>query len=521
LASSVTPPKACSDAALLDENALLRQRVATLIQQLDWFKRQVFGEASEKRHDIDPQIQPDLLVGGALSDPPDPCTAGLESIRTVRRRKKQRSADDVNDTGLRFDDSVPRTVIKITPDEWVEGVFEVIGEKVTYRLCQRPGSVELIEYRRQIIKRKEDGKIFGVPPPAAVLERSAADVSLLAGMLVDKFVYHLPLYRQHQRLKDAGVTLSRSTLMNWSRRAIALLEPIYDAQFRAVLRSRVLAIDETPIKSGKKSPGKLQRGVFWPMHGDAGEIVFPYSKGKSKAQLTDLLAEWSGETLLSDGYAAYARYVEARAHLTHAQCWAHTRRTFEKADKAEPEACAEALSIIGALYEQEQLIRDQGLVDQAKLDHRTHHSLPLVKAFWCWCDDQVHRSLEPSNPLSKALAYAMTRTEALQTFLSDPGVAIDTNHLERALRPIPMGRRNWLFCWTELGAKQVGIIQSLLVTCKLQGIKPYEYLVDVLQRIDEHPAKDVAALTPRQWKTRFATDRLTSDLAFYVYNVGK
>ena len=115
----------------------------------------------------------------------------------------------------------------------------------------------------------------------------------------------------------------------------------------------------------------------------------------------------------------------------------------------------------------------------------------------------------------------MTRTEALQTFLSDPEVAIDTNHLERSLRPIPMGRKNWLFCWTELGAKHVGIIQSLLVTCKLQGIRPHEYLVDVLQRIDEHPASDVDALTPRLWKTRFATDRLVSELDYLVYNAGE
>jgi len=439
----------------------------------------------------------------------------------VRVRRKKRSPDDVNEYGLRFDDSVPRTVIKIVPGEWVDGEFEVIGEKVTHRLCQRPGSVELIEYRRQIIKRKSDNKIIGVPAPPAVLERSSADVSLLAGMLVDKFVYHLPLYRQHQRMKASGVTLSRSTLTGWCQRAIALLEPIYDAQMRSVLRSKVLAMDETPIKAGRKSRGKLNQGVFWPMYGDNDEVVFPYSGNKSKAQLSTLLADWSGGTLLSDGYAAYAQYAGARQDVTHAECWAHTRRMFECASSAEPAACAEGLALIGTLYEQERLIREHTLTGQATLDHRTHHSLPAVKAFWYWCDDQVHRHLEPSNPLCKALNYAMTRVEALQTFLSDPDVAIDTNHLERSLRPIPMGRKNWLFCWTELGAKQVGIIQSLLVTCKLQGIHPHEYLVDVLQRIDEHPASDVDALTPKLWKTRFATDRLVSELDLRVYNAGR
>ena len=137
----------------------------------------------------------------------------------------------------------------------------------------------------------------------------------------------------------------------------------------------------------------------------------------------------------------------------------------------------------------------------------------MVKAFWAWCDSQCQRhDLLPSNPLSKALKYAMTRVDSLRVFLSDPDVPIDTNHLERALRPIPMGRRSWLFCWTELGAKQVGIIQSLLVTCKLQGINPYTWLVDVLQRISQHPASQAIELTPRVWKEKFADKILKSDL---------
>ena len=118
----------------------------------------------------------------------------------------------------------------------------------------------------------------------------------------------------------------------------------------------------------------------------------------------------------------------------------------------------------------------------------------------------------PSNPLTKALKYALARVDSLKVFLGDPDVPIDTNHLERALRPIPMGRKNYLFCWTELGATQVGIIQSLLVTCKLQGINPYTYLVDVLQRISQHPASQVIELTPRVWKEKFAGDPLLSDL---------
>ena len=122
------------------------------------------------------------------------------------------------------------------------------------------------------------------------------------------------------------------------------------------------------------------------------------------------------------------------------------------------------------------------------------------------------RVLLPSNPLSKALTYAMTRKDPLQVFLSDPDVPLDTNHVERGVRPIALGRKNWMFCWTEVGAHRVAVIQSLLVTCRMQGIDPYTYLVDVLQRIGRHPAKDVVDLTPRVWKEKFGDDPLKSDL---------
>ena len=118
----------------------------------------------------------------------------------------------------------------------------------------------------------------------------------------------------------------------------------------------------------------------------------------------------------------------------------------------------------------------------------------------------------PSNPLTKALHYALERREALSVYLDDPDVPIDTNYLERALRPIPMGRKNWLFCWSEVGAEAVATLQSLIVTCRLHDIDPYDYLVDVLQRIDRHPASPVHLLTPRLWKQHFAPNPLRSDL---------
>jgi len=196
------------------ENAQLKADLAAVKQQLDWLKRQLFGEKSEKRLDVDPAVQGNLLAALGVERPPAKVTP-TETI-SYQRRKKQRDGA-VNDSGLRFGEDVPREIIAVTDPE-IEAIPEQrrvrIGEKVTYRLAQRPGSYVILQYTRPLYKRLDDASIATTPAPVNVLEKSAADVSFLAGMLVDKFSYHLPLYRQHQRLLAAGIRLSRSTLTN-------------------------------------------------------------------------------------------------------------------------------------------------------------------------------------------------------------------------------------------------------------------------------------------------------------------
>jgi len=433
------------------ENDALQEQVRSLKSQLDWFKRQLFGGRSEKRLLIDPAIQADLLAGlGADVAAP----VELEEKQKITyERRKPRADGCVNDSGLRFDETVPVETIHLGASPELADVpanqQRLISEKVSYRLAQRPGSYVILKYVRPVIKRSDTDELVSAP----ALDRSVADVSFLAGMLVDKFVYHLPLYRQHQRLGQSGIDLSRTTLGNLASRAIDLLEPVYTAQFGHILKSRVLAMDETPIKAGRKRKGKMRQAYFWPIYGEADEIAFSYSSSRAARQVREVLGDFKG-TLVSDGYEAYANYARHRPALTHAQCWAHTRRYFEQAKQAEPEAVAEALEIIGTLYCHEKTIRKNGLGGEEKLTYRTRHSEPIVAAFWRWCESQCHRhDLVPSNPLSKALKYAMARTDSLKVFLRDPDVPIDTNHLERALRPIPMGRRNWLFlldgAWRE------------------------------------------------------------------------
>jgi transposase len=498
--------KVCAD------NERLREERDALKQQLDWFKRQLFGRKSEKRLIDNPnQLGLAELLGETPADVPAPAT---EEIKYTRRKGKQRGDDCVTDSGLRFDDRVPVEVIELSAPQLLgpdADQYDVIDYKISRKLAQRPGSYVVLEYRRPVLKHKLTATLMEVPAPSAIFDNSLADVSFLAGLLVDKFCYHLPLYRQHQRLADAGITLSRATLTHYTQRAIELLRPIHDAQWQHVLQSKVLAMDETPIKAGKAGKGKLKATWYWPVYGQDDEICFTWSSSRGSGHVKQQLGDFEG-TLLSDGYAAYDAYAKRRPAVTQAQCWAHTRRYFERAQDSDPVA-TEALDLIGALYQVEQQIRDQKLANQAKLDYRSRHALPIVDAFFGWCHEQRQRlDLANSAPLAKALVYTDNHQAQLRVYLGDPDVPIDTNHLERALRVIPMGRKNWLFCWSEVGAKQVGIIQSLLTTCRLHAIDPYAYLVDVLQRIALHPARDVEQLMPRRWKTLFADKPLRSDL---------
>ena len=243
---SMTVPRAEYDA--------LQAQVQSLKIQLDWFKRQLFGTKSEKRLILDPAIQADLLAALAekLAQTPAPAS---EEIRYTRRKPKQRAEDCVSDKGLRFDETVPVEVIEVPAPE-LSGCeaehYIVIDEKITRRLAQRPGSYVVLEYRQPVLKHLPTQTLKSTAAPSAVFEGAMADVSLLAGMLIDKFAYHLPLYRQHQRLRDAGIHLSRTTLSYYVQRTIELLRPVYDAQLRHVLMSRVLAMDETPHKAGRK-----------------------------------------------------------------------------------------------------------------------------------------------------------------------------------------------------------------------------------------------------------------------------
>lgn len=492
-------------ALLVDHDQLQAQR-NDLARQLAWFKQQLFGSKSERR-----PVSPDARQL-TLGESPE-TTKALEEATTVaahsRRTRTALSSDEKTSESLRFDPSVPVEEIHVeTPA--LDDEHEVIGEKISYRLAQRPGAYVVLKYIRPVIKKKADGTVSCPPAPATVLGKSLADVSLLASMLIDKFLFHLPLYRQHQRMEAAGVQLARSTLTGLVHRVGQLLEPIYSAQLESILLSRILAMDETPIKAGLQSKGKMKTGYFWPIYGDRGEVAFPFAPTRATSVVNELLKGFQG-VLLTDGYIAYERYAEKLSTVVHAQCWSHTRRKFLEAEDLEPDLTDEALELIRELYVTEARLRDKRLDPSKRLELRALECRPIVDKFFSWLKQTLSEGvLLPRNPFTEAAHYALSREPNLRVFLEHPDLSVDTNHLERQIRPVALGRRNWLFCWTEIGARQVGIFQSLLATCRLQGIDPYSYLVDVMQRVESHPMREVELLTPRLWKENFAADPLRS-----------
>ena len=271
-------------------------------------------------------------------------------------------------------------------------------------------------------------------------------------------------------------------------------------------------MDETPLKAGRREQGNLHRGYLWPIYGEQDEVAFPFAPSRAQAVVREVLGSFCG-VLLTDGYSVYERFTQQTTAICPAQGGSHTRRQFEKAQGAEPRLVSAALERIATIYKEEATIRELGLEGVATLAHRGEYSKPVVDAFFAWLKQTVITEvILPTNPCGQAARYALEREAGLRVFLANPEVPLDTNHLERAIRPVALGRKNWLLCWTEVGARQVGILYRVLASCRLQGVDPYVYLVDVLQRIDTHPALEVHLLTPRLWKQHFAAHPLRSDL---------
>jgi transposase len=386
-----------------------------------------------------------------------------------------------------------------------------ISDNYTYRLAQLPGSYVVLKYIQPVYRRKTTDEVLKPPAPPAIFSRSYADVSFLAGMVVDKFQFHLPLYRQHLRLEQCGIDISRSTLTRLVHRVAELLEPIYLATLSRILRSKVLAVDESPTPAGRAN-GKMKKGFFWAFYGDQDEIALVFSPSRAGHVLDKVLNTYEG-VLLTDGYIVYEKFAKVRDAVESAQCWAHTRRNFIDSEKSKPAESKAILALFQELYKAEEFASSK---PERKAELRKQYCEPLVdEIFNNLRRHSANTILLPSSPFTQAVEYALARERELRVFLDNPDVQIDTNHIERTLRGPAVGRKNWMFNVTEVGARACAIFYSLIQSCLLAKVHPMTYFIDVLQRIETHPALDVGDLVPRQWAKLFGASPMLSDVSRY------
>ena len=336
-------------------------------------------------------------------------------------------------------------------------------------------------------------------PPSKIIPKSLGTPALYAHILVCKFRWHLPLYRLQKMFEFYGVPINRSVMCEWEKQLLSYLELVYDDLKKQLLGSHYVQADETTISVlDKTKQGKVHKGYLWPYtNGDC--IVFEYQSGRSHAGPLAFLKGFKGY-LQSDGYAAYETVAKACSDdITHFVCWAHARRELFEVVKHDPDYIKPILELIGRLYVLERRIRYFKLPVERIADLRSKIAIRYLEAIKNRLDTCAP-SHTPKNLVRKAVNYLLNRWEKLNVYVNDGTLQIDNNRIENAIRPVALGRKNWLFAGSEDGAKKIAVVYSIINTCVMNNIDPEMYLKDLFSRIHDHPANRIAELTPAEWK---------------------
>ena len=400
------------------------------------------------------------------------------------------------------------------------GAMHVIGEDVSEMLDVVPAL-----YRVKVIRRPRygcrgcEGAVVQAPAPEKPLTGGIATEALLAQVLVAKYSEHLPLYRQAQVFARNGIDLDRSTLANWVGRACWWLRPLAELLLGTVLSSRKIFADDTPVPVLDPGRGRTKTGRLWsyarddrPWQGPLPPAVaYVYSENRQGVHPRSHLAEFAG-VLQVDGYTGFNRLLEERpaGAVALAFCWAHVRRKFFDFHHATGSPiAAEALRRIAELYQIEAHIRGRSSNERARL--RQAETRPMVEAMKTWLDGELAR-LSAKSALAEAIRYALRHWKGLGVFLDDGRVEIDSNTVERTIRPIKLGAKNHLFAGSDGGAESWAIVASLIQTAKLNDVEPFAYLRDVLERVVSGKTRinELGSLLPWAWKASQAKAAVNS-----------
>lgn len=494
----------------LQQSSKQLSKLVMVKHELRLLKKMVFGRKSEKHY--------------SSTDAPEPPKAGeqlalaleVETVATCSITDVKKIAAHLR-VIKKVTDKVPHPGRHEFPKDLREEITTVdVKDKPKDAILlrfeeQRQLACTPMEFFIQITRRAvymapatEPGtfKQLIAPFPPHPIPKCKADISVLTMLVIDKFLYHLPVYRLQQRFKQYGIDLKYSTLCNWLNRLADILEPLYQLLLRELLISGYLQMDETTYRvlDNEKAKGKKSHiGYLWACSNPIQRIVaFSYQRGRGKKHVDHLLAGYKGH-LQTDAYCVYTKYGR-KPGIIHSNCLSHARRYFWEARSNDLKRSDYVLdNFFKPLYAIEEQCRIKDLSYDEIGEMRQQQSVPVLDKFYQWLQLELPKVI-PGTPAHKAIAYALSRFKELRLYTTDGMLQIDTNFMERLIRPVKIGVKNYLFAGSHRGGQRAAIIYSLLGTCKLQGIDPYRWLDDVLHRISVQPAEKLIELLPQRWK---------------------
>lgn len=465
-----------------------KSEIAYLKHQVSLFQKALFGAKKEQHISIEnpEQIKIAFEEKIDLDLPQD-----SEKQEITYHRKKSKKRTDYSKLELPAD--LERVVIVLEPSDKTEDMVQ-IGQEETELLAITPQKFFVKKIIRPKYARPSKEGVSIAELPSRPIQGGMVDVSFLVMLLLDKYVDHLPLYRQLKKYERLGVKLSDATVGDWTAKTIALLELLYDELVRQVKKSRYLQADETPIQVlDKLKKGKTHRGYYWVYHDvENGLVVYEYDQSRGQTAPRTFLQDYKGR-LQTDGYGVYD--MLPNKDIKHSNCMAHARRYFFDAQDNDKARAVWMLDKVQELYEIEAIVREQKLTYPQRLQVRQEKSVFALNEMESWLNTNLVE-VTPKSPIGKAINYMKARWEKLTVFATDGILEIDNNLVENAIRPVALGRKNYLFAGSHEAARRAGIVYSFITCCKKNNIDPYLWFLQTLQVLPDTKTSELYKLLP-------------------------